>query len=44
MVKGKNKISTDYFAILGSRNLRDWTVRSDADLFFKVSVSPNTSH
>ena len=28
------------YTVLGSRNLRDWSVRSDTDLFFKVKVSP----
>ena len=28
------------YTILGSCNLRDWAVCSDADLFFKVSVAP----
>ena len=38
-VSPKNAALWDY-TILGSRNLRDWAIRSDADLFFKVSVSP----
>ena len=39
-VSPENSALWDY-TILGSRNLRDWAVRSDTDLFFKVSVSPN---
>ena len=38
-VSPKNTALWDY-TILGSRNLRDWSVRSDTDLFFKVNVTP----
>ena len=38
-VSPKNTALWDY-TILGSRNLRDWAIRSDADLFFKVMVAP----
>ena len=38
-VSPKNTALWDY-TILGSRNLRDWAVRSDTDLFFKVNVTP----
>ena len=38
-VSPRNAALWDY-TVLGSRNLRDWSVRSDADLFFKVNVSP----
>ena len=38
-VSPKNTALWDY-AILGSRNLRDWAIRSDTDLFFKVNVVP----
>ena len=38
-VTPKNTALWDY-TILGSRNLRDWAVRSDTDFFFKVNVSP----
>ena len=38
-VSPENSALWDY-TILGSRNLRDWAARSDADIFFKVRVSP----
>ena len=38
-VSPENSALWDY-TILGSRNLKDWAVRSDSDVFFKVKVSP----